>query len=180
MDCLKGDKVNLRPATPGDREDIFQWLTNSNLTRDMLGPPDFPDSSIPSREEFLIDYSEHYFSGDEPLRGQCFIIELEGNAIGQINHNRIDAVTGSTDLDIWLSDRGYTGKGYGTEAITLLCNYLNREYGCRKIRISPSARNLRAIKAYEKAGFEMTDEVPDESERDYIDNVVLVKSFKNE
>jgi RimJ/RimL family protein N-acetyltransferase len=172
---LTGKKIILKPASMQDREKIFLWLTNSNLTQEMMGPPDYPDSIIPSWEEFKMDYAVHYFNGSQPMNGQCFIIQAEGEDIGQINHNLIDNKNKVTDLDIWLSDAKYTGRGIGTEAIQLMCEYLKQEYGCKEIKISPSRRNKRAIRAYKKAGFVLTDIKPDKSEMDYVDNVVLVK-----
>ncbi|NQU86163.1 MAG: GNAT family N-acetyltransferase [Mariniphaga sp.] len=175
---LTGEKIMLKPATVQDREKIFLWLTKSNLTKEMMGPPNYPDSKIPSWEEFKNDYAEYYFDGSQPMNGQCFIIQVEGEDIGQINHNAIDNKNKVTDLDIWLSDAKYTGKGIGTGAIQLMCEYLGKKYGCRQIKISPSKRNEKAIRAYKKAGFVMTDIVPDKSELDYEDNVVLVKNIK--
>ncbi len=175
---LIGDRVRLRPATIQDRKNIFQWLTNSNLTKEMMGPPNFPDSNIPTWKEFINDYLKFYFDGSQPKKGQCFIIEQNRKEIGQINHNKIDTFTNSTDLDIWLSDSKYTGKGYGTEAIKIICNYLNKKFGCKKIIISPSKRNVKAIKSYKKAGFVLTDRLPEKSEMDYVDNVILEKTFE--
>lgn len=143
-----------------------------------MGPPDYPDSKIPSWEEFKNDYAEYYFNGSQPMKGQCFIIQFEEEDIGQINHNVIDSENNITDLDIWLCDSKYTGRGIGTEAIQLMCKYLKQEYGCKEIKISPSRRNKRAIRSYEKAGFVMTDLVIDKSEMDYDDNIVLVKNIK--
>jgi RimJ/RimL family protein N-acetyltransferase len=175
---LVEEKIIIRPATLNDKIKVFEWLTNSNLTKEMMGLPDYPDAKIPSWEEFDNDYLNHYFDGSAPSKGRCYIIIEEGNEVGQINYNAIDNVKKVTDLDIWLSDLKYTGRGIGTEAIKLLCDYLNEEFGCEQIVMSPSKRNKYAIKSYEKAGFVMTDIQLDESEKDYEDNVVLIKKMK--
>jgi RimJ/RimL family protein N-acetyltransferase len=175
---LIGENVKLRPAIILDREKVFQWLTNSNLTKEMIGPPNFPDHKIPIWDEFINDYYDFYFDGSQPLKGQCFIILQNEQEIGQINHNKIDLVDKSADIDIWLSDRVNAGKGFGTEAIKIMCNYLNKKFGCKKIIMAPSKRNTRAIKSYEKAGFVLSDEKPDPSEADYKDTVILIKTIK--
>jgi RimJ/RimL family protein N-acetyltransferase len=46
------------------------------------------------------------------------------------------------------------GKGYGTDALDALCGYLDERFGVGRFMVQPSARNPRAIKAYEKVGFE--------------------------
>lgn len=172
--------IKIRPANPQDKQNIFNWLANSNLTSEMLGPPKFPDAKIPSWEEFLSDYPDYFFTGSEPLKGQCFVITYNSIEVGQINHDVINTIGMYTYLDIWLSDKKYTGKGIGTVAIKLICNYLHDKFNCKEIRIAPSKRNLNAIKAYKKAGFVMTDIQLDEPEMDYEDNVVLVKKLVNE
>ena len=174
---IKGDKIKLRPAILNDKIKVFDWLTNSNLTKEMMGPPNFPEAKIPTWDEFNNDYLDHYFDGSEPLKGRCFIILEEGNEVGQINYNAIDNETNNTDLDIWLRDLKYTGRGIGTEAIVLLCKYLNEVFGCKQIMMSPSKRNKNAIKSYERAGFKMTDNQLDESEKDYYDNIVMIKNI---
>lgn len=114
------------------------------------------------------------------FKGQCFIIDYDGKEIGQINHNKINHTEKSTDLDIWLNDESHTGKGYGPQAIGVMCNYLYRQFGCRKFFIAPSRRNTRAIRAYEKAGFVLTELQTDDSQMDYDDNVIMVKTIEGD
>ena len=45
------------------------------------------------------------------------------------------------------------GKGYGTDALDALCLDLHRRFGVQDFMVQPSARNPRAIHAYEKIGF---------------------------
>ncbi len=44
---LTGKKVLLKRATIHDREKIFLWLTGLNLTKELMGLPNYPDSKIP-------------------------------------------------------------------------------------------------------------------------------------
>lgn len=167
--------LTIRPATLKDKKNIYMWLAHSNLTGEMLGSPNFPEVPIPTWKEFIEDYKAHYFDGSLPQKGQCFIITYNGHEIGQINHNEIDPITQSTEIDIWMADRELTGKGHGTGAIKLLCECLAHNFECKTIYIAPSRRNLKAIKAYTKAGFNETKELPDNFVPDYEDAVVMVK-----
>lgn len=171
------DMIEIRPSTLNDKRKVFGWLTNSNLTKEMMGPPNYPDAKIPTWNEFDKDYPDYYFDGSYPLKGRCFIIVEDENEAGQINYNSIDVKEKSADLDIWLSDKKYTGKGIGTKAIHILCEYLHEKFDCEQVMMSPSKRNLNAINAYKKAGFVMTDIELDESEKDYDDNVVMIKKM---
>ena len=177
-ELIIGEKIKIRPATINDKRKVFEWLTNSNLTKEMMGLPYYPDAKIQTWEEFDKDYFDSYFDGSAPLKGRCFIIMEEEIEVGQINYNTIDNVKKCTDLDIWLSDSKYTGRGIGTEAILLLCGYLYKQFDCQQIIISPSKRNKNAIKSYEKAGFVITDIELDETEKDYNDNIVMLKNMK--
>jgi RimJ/RimL family protein N-acetyltransferase len=177
---LIGTKVMLRKATEADRRNVFEWLAHSDLTPSMMGPPLFPDHKIPTWEEFCQDYRPHYFNDSQTDQGRCFIIVVDGIDIGAICYNLMRFDT--TDIDIWLRSEADCGKGVGSDAIKTLTDHLTREFGIKKISISPSARNQRAIAAYKKAGFELVPQdvycqfiKPEEME--YADNVVLVKYY---
>ncbi len=174
-EIIHGKLVTLRPAIPQDRKPIFEWLTNSDLTSQMMGPPTYPDSKIPTWEEFVVDYTEYFFDSSQPLLGRCFVIEVNSEPVGQINHDKIYPPDNTTELDIWLKSSLYTGKGYGTDALITLCDYLTKTFDCQKFTISPSRRNINAIKAYKKAGFIETDIAIDPTMADYDDVVVLIK-----
>lgn len=177
-EILSGRLVQLRPATAADRQPIFEWLTRSNLTPQMLGPPLYPDNPVPTWEEFTRDYVGFYFDGSQPLRGRCFIIEVNHQPVGQINYDTIALAGPVMELDIWLRDSAFSGKGYGPDAINTLCLYLFRQFQCPTFIIAPSARNTRAVRAYRKAGFHPARPAPPGFIPDYDDTVVLVRHEK--
>jgi len=176
VELLTTEILTIRPANLQDKEKIFTWLTHSNLTSEMLGPPNFPDIPIPTWDEFDNDYLDFYFDGSQPLKGQCFILIHHEEEIGQINYNEIDTSSKSTEIDIWLADRKFTGKGLGTIAIKTLCNYLDKYLDCKTIYIAPSRRNSNAIKSYKKAGFVETEIRPDNFIADYEDTVLMIRT----
>ena len=85
------------------------------------------------------------------------------------------------ELDIWMRSESSCGKGYGTDALDALCRYLHDRFGVEQFMVQPSARNPRAIHAYEKLGFKSLD-LPLESARelwgpnDYWDSVYMVRN----
>lgn len=178
---LRGIRVILREAAEVDREKVYEWLTHSDLTPSIMGPPRFPDHPIPTWEVFCTDYQPHYFDGSQPRRGRCYIIVADQIDIGVVCYN---AVRGefSTDVDIWLRSESDCGRGFGSDTLLILANYLHREFAITRITVFPSARNHRAIAAYRKAGFQP---IPREEchvflkpeEMEYEDNIVLVKEY---
>lgn len=181
---LKGKRIVLRAATAADRWNVYEWLACSDVTAWFLGPPDFPDNPVPSWEEFCEDYRPHYFDDSQPERGRCFIIVAGGEDVGAVCYNVVRA-EGFTDLDIWLRSAADCGKGYGTDALRTLSDYLHRLFGLSRVVISPSARNKRAVASYRKVGFEPVSsereyEFLRPEDREYMDHVVMVKEFKRE
>jgi len=173
---ISGNKINLRPATLNDRENIYEWLANSDITSSIMGPPDFPDNEIPDKDYFINDYEPAFFNDDDPYSGRSYIIEKDSEPVGHINYNEFKPGQ-LVELDIWLSASKHCGHGYGTEAILLLCEHLKKNLNCREFMLAPSARNVRAIKVYEKAGFQISDKIPESLVPDYYDTVVMIKKL---
>lgn len=149
---LHGLKTILREATEADRRKVYEWLAHSDLTPSIMGPPRFPDHPVPTWEEFCADYHPYYFDGSKPNQGRCYIIVASQTDVGVVCYNAIR--NGNiTDVDIWLRSEDDCGRSFGTDALLTMTNYLNQNFAVKRIAVSPSARNHRAIAAYRKAGF---------------------------
>lgn len=173
---LKGEKVNLRPAMPADRKVIYEWLAHSDITSLMLGSPLYPDVDVPTWDQFVNDYTDHFFDGSQPMKGRCFIIIAGDTEVGQVSYNDIFE-DGSTELDIWLRSSSYTGRGYGSDALQTLCAYLHQQYRCKRFYIAPSGRNTGALQVYYKAGFKQAGLIPSWFVPDYDDTIVLAREI---
>jgi RimJ/RimL family protein N-acetyltransferase len=144
----------------------------------MLGPPNFPDAPAPTWDQFCEDYGPHFLDGTRPEVGRSFIIEVDGEAVGHVNYDGMDLARGIAELDIWLRANEVCGRGYGTDALVALPHYLHETFGATEFIMRPSRRNLRAIRAYAKAGFarlSLTNEQQAEiyGPGDYRDTVVM-------
>lgn len=172
--------MRLRPSRESDKLDIYQWLADSDITASMMGPPVFPDVLPPTWDEFCADYGPSFFDYSRPEAEASFIIEVGGEAVGQVNYEIRDALVPYAELDIWLRSQADTGHGYGPDALSALMMHLTNTLGIQRFVIRPSARNPRAIRAYQKAGFEivrMTAQQQTEAygPGDYVDDVLLIK-----
>lgn len=112
------------------------------------------DSFVESPEESLEDEERHAWKINWTIEciyaGDCMV--------GYAMHGMDSA--GNVWLDRFMIDRRYQGRGYGTEALTLLLRLLRTSYPRRKnILLSVEKHNSRAIQMYEKFGFRMTDEM---------------------
>jgi RimJ/RimL family protein N-acetyltransferase len=157
MIIVNGNKVSLKRARLLDRPRVYEWLAQSELTADMMGPPLYPDHPIPTLEEFSSDYVNSYFDGTRPYAGRMFIISAAGDDIGCISHGPIDLLNDVVELDIWLAERRLAGRGLGAEAMVLLADWLQAHYGVNRFLVRPSRRNVRALRSMRRAGFRETD-----------------------
>ena len=64
---------------------------------------------------------------------------------------------GSRDAFVGISigDRDFWGKGYGTEAMQLLLCYAFTELNLNRVTLNVFEYNQRAVRSYEKAGFQL-------------------------
>lgn len=80
-------------------------------------------------------------------------IEVDGAVAGFIQYEEEgDPMYRHAMIDIFLTSALH-GRGHGTEAISLLSDYLTSELGHHRLVIDPAADNHRAIQAYRKVGF---------------------------
>lgn len=171
------DQVSLREADIADRPKLFQWLTQSDITPSIMGEPTYPDHPIPTWEDFQREYSESYFQASGNEKGRNFIILLGGTEIGTIGYDNLDRRASQVDIDIWMKEERYCGHGFGTEALRCLVEKLHSKYGIRTFRLDPSARNKRAIRAYEKAGFRIEDNIVWNRRPDYRDAISMIREI---
>jgi RimJ/RimL family protein N-acetyltransferase len=170
---LSGRRVRLRPATLDDRPMVFDWSRNSDVAP-LLHLSEAPPAA------FGDDWEEHYFRDGTPERGRMFVV-LEGDVpVGAIAYSDIDARR-RVELDIWMSAEANCGRGLGTDAIEVLCDHLEAEMGVRIFMMQPSARNPRAIRAYEKVGFVRVPATPAEIAADWggvdhPDSVLMIRA----
>ena len=181
-DHIDGQRIRLRPATLKDRCTIFRGLARSDVTDILLGHPSQNQTPVLSYEAFCDDYKQYFFDDSNPEGGRCFVIEVDGLAIGQVNYNDIERGKNRTELDIWMFGEQFCGHGYGSEALCLLCDYLRSGLKVKGFYIKPSASNPRAIRAYEKAGFlrtALSDEqaLVEYGKMDSIDTVYMTKNI---
>ena len=178
---ISGEKVELKPAQESDRRTIYEWLSQSDLTSSMMGPPVYPDHPVPSWDEFCEDYTPSFFNSSGDGKGRNFIIIANGEEVGTIGYDLLDKKKNSVFLDIWMRAEKFCGHGYGSDALKTLSVYINKTYGINNIKISPSARNKRAVASYRKAGFEYVSmmnkaqQIKEFGVSECDDNIIMIK-----
>ncbi len=187
QETIQGVRVVLRPATPEDEPQILDWLLRSDVTPSLLGPPLFQERPVLPPEDASERFDPHYLDGTAPELGHCFLILVDGEPVGQVTYNDIMQWDGRkrVELDIWMRSEACCGKGYGPDAIDSLCRHLYERFGVEEIMVQPSARNPRAIHAYEKVGFRRLDSSLEAARElwgpnDYCDSVYMVRTVRSD
>jgi len=146
-------RVMLRAAGPSDLLLAYQWFAHSDLTRELMGPPLYPDRPVVDLDQFRGAHPPHIFSAITPFEARGWVIAAGGDEVGFLRHGRVDLLRDVVELDVWLAARRYCGHGYGSEALGLACEMLQAECGVNRFVLRPSLRNVHALRAMRRAGF---------------------------
>lgn len=140
---LTGPRIGLRPCREPDLPRLLEILREPAVASHWSEADDAFD-----RQELL--------SGDDPdgdERITTFVIVLEDEVIGWIaGWEKLHRDYRHAGVDLFVTTPRQ-GKGYGTEAVRLVCTFLFEVREHHRITIDPAADNLRAIRSYEKVGF---------------------------
>jgi aminoglycoside 6'-N-acetyltransferase len=134
-----------------------------------------PDDPAPDLKAVHAHYGPHARSEDPTT---ACIIELDGAPIGYLQFYRwlawpddADALEVGADedtfgIDLFVGEPDLIGRGIGTRTVSLICTHLERDEGASGVALVTETTNLRAQRAYEKAGFLKVRQVLDMDTRD--------------
>jgi RimJ/RimL family protein N-acetyltransferase len=107
-----------------------------------------PDQADPNRLEFHIRTL-----ADDHLIGFIALHSVEWN-------------NGAAQLAVGIGEPDYRGKGYGTDALQLILRFAFHELNLYRVGLDVIASNLRAIRTYERLGFQHEGRMRDAVLRD--------------
>ncbi|MFS1516437.1 GNAT family N-acetyltransferase [Bacillus sp. SCS-151] len=142
---LTGNKVYLRPLDVEDSEIYFRMLYNSE-TRRLTGT----QRSYTRKE--INSYIESK-SGDSSSIILLIALNASDDIIGDIALQDIDTINRSASIRIAIDADQHQGKGYGSEAISLMLEYGFGLLNLHRIELEVFSFNKRALHVYEKLGF---------------------------
>ncbi len=151
-DILKGELVRLGAI---DHEELgkfyAKWNQDSELTRLM----DARMVSLRSAKA-ISDFFEKENKEMSPVEHPFTIRSLEDNhLLGDIGLYVIgEWMPRDAFVGIAIADRNDWGKGYGTDAMKTILRYAFTELNLRRVTLTVFEYNPRAIRSYEKTGFQ--------------------------
>ena len=142
---LVGEKCYLSPIDINDAEKFTEWLNDLEVTNNLTMYSGIINTEM--EKAFLENLSKtHTYS----------IIDIENDQlIGNCGYMNIDNINQTADVGIFIGDKNYWNKGYGTEAFSLLLDYGFKALNLHNIFLKVYSYNKRAIKSYEKIGFKV-------------------------
>ncbi|HYE84589.1 MAG TPA: GNAT family protein [Clostridia bacterium] len=149
---FSGELVRLRSIIEDDLKYAAGYLNDPEII--LLLDDDAP---IPTSLEKQKEWFAEYLKEKDISKGLELAIETvkERKYIGSCFAHHMDLKNRHTLVGIFIGDREYLGKGYGTEAMMLLMDYLFDEVNLNKISLDVFSFNERAIRSYEKLGFKV-------------------------
>jgi RimJ/RimL family protein N-acetyltransferase len=145
--------ITFRPLARDDFPMFREWLARPHV-REWWGWPT-------SMEDVEAEYGPTLAPG---ARDRCWIAYEDGEAIGYIQSYVVqgspdgwwpdETDPGARGIDQFLADGSRLGQGLGTRMVRAFVETLFADPAVTKVQTDPSPDNARAIRCYEKAGFE--------------------------
>lgn len=144
---LSGDRVILRGLRRDDIPLYRSWLENTIATHFMeSGWRPVPDSEIEAI----------FKASTEPTDTAVFVIvdKATGTPVGVCGLYLIQWICRRGEFRILIGNDAFFGKGLGSEAASLVVSYGFDMLNLETIYLGVNTENKRAIRSYEKAGFQ--------------------------
>ncbi len=143
---LFGQHIRLAPLRAEDSETLFGWINDRPLT-------------IYSAAYHPVDDLSHQsWFGAVTKKSSVAIFAIrrvsDDALIGTCQLHSIHPVFRSAEMQIRIGNTGDQSKGCGTEAVRLLLSHAFRDLNLQRVDLHVLASNARAIRVYEKCGFQ--------------------------
>ena len=150
---LTGKNIRLRNRKLSDARESYAWQTDPELAHLDASPV-----LVVPFVQYLTSY-QHEIDYPTTTRQQFAIETRDGKYIGYCSYYGIHESTGAAELGIMIGNRDYWNKGYGTDAVATLLNYIFQETKLNRVHLKTLATNYRAQQSFRKCGFTPYDRV---------------------
>lgn len=167
---LSGAIVTLRAPTEADK--VFLHTVRNDFEAQLM-LMSLPRANTPDRVEAWIS------SVLDDSASVIFVIadKVSAEAAGFLQVRKMDFVHGTGEMGIYL-DAKVRGKGYASEALQLLEQYLKDVFNLRKLMLMVLEANERAIRFYRKAGWQQVGIMTEHFyQKQRYHNVILMEKF---
>ncbi|MFA5524489.1 MAG: GNAT family protein [Tissierellales bacterium] len=144
---LFGKRVRLRGLKMEDVEPAYEYMCDPEVLLNLSPGIPYPMTLEREREWFKsqISMQDTYNFSIEDIETSLYI--------GGCGINKIDWKNRVVTVGIYIGDKDFRDKGYGTEAMRLLIDFIFSQMNINRIQLSVFSFNERAIRSYKKNGF---------------------------
>ncbi len=142
----EGEKICLRLMRPDDTDRIVAWRNNPRVRERFIYRGVFSKEGHEAWIRNMVDTGKVV---------QFIICEkVTGRPVGSVYFRDIDKTHNKAEYGIFIGEDDAEGRGYGTEACSLACEYAFSVMGLHRIFLRAFSDNARAIASYEAGGFQ--------------------------
>lgn len=123
--CFDGERIKLRALEPEDLEDLYRWENDTSIWNE--GSSLVPYSKFVIRQ-YIAGQSDDIYSTKQ-LR-LMVVLKENNQSIGTVDLYDFDPQNLRAGIGL-LIDEAWRNLGYGTEALSLMCEYA---FGCLNLR----------------------------------------------
>jgi RimJ/RimL family protein N-acetyltransferase len=152
-----GERIYLSPINTEDCETYTKWLNDIEICENLGNYAQL--LTIGEEKKWLEEFSS---------KNHNYAIVLHNGdiMIGNIGFIDIDNISRTGTVGLFIGDKEYHNKGYGTEALKLILNYAFKTLNLNNAMLCVHSNNERGIACYKKVGFK---EIGRRREAKYID-----------
>jgi RimJ/RimL family protein N-acetyltransferase len=165
-----GEKVCLRAYKEDDIPVAVEMINDRELKKLLV--TDIPFPFTPWEEEEWIKSQKTSTNGEYNFA----IEDIESKKyIGGCGIQKVNWLARTATVGIMIGNKEYWGKGYGTDAMKVLLDFIFNNMNINKVKLSVFSFNTRAQKSYEKCGFVVEGVLKEELFKDgkYYDEIVM-------
>lgn len=144
----KGKLVKLREYRKEDIPMVLNYINDSEIKKYLTPGIPYP---------YTLEDEYKWFESQTANSNTTYNFAIEsledGKYIGGCGINSVDWKNSIVVVGIFIGEKNYWGKGYGTDALRVLINFIFNQMNIRKVTLNVYSFNHRAIKSYEKIGF---------------------------
>jgi len=139
-----GERCYLSPINPEDFEHYTHWVNDMEVGIGMV----FSSSIV------TVDQEREILKRLSSSQKNFAIIDIVTNkVIGNVGFVNLDHMNQTGEVGIFIGNRAYLGKGYGTEAMKLILDFGFNILNLHNISLKVYEYNMPAYKSYKKVGF---------------------------
>ena len=170
----EGRLVRLRAFDSSDLNKYQDFRNDYEVMRSASGGILYPSTAEDAARE--MSGSTSYTAGEYQFAMET---KTDRILIGQCGFIKVNWKNRTGEIGILIGEKAYRGKGYGTDAVEVLCRFGFGEMNLRKIKASVFDFNAPALRCYAKCGFEKEGVLQKEIYREgaYHD-MVLLRRFR--